>query len=177
MKLSVSVPDHLWATASAQLANAGPSSVVQAALAALTGQTAPTSPTRHGRCDSRSCPCYRQGLADARLVPTPDAPRDVPWTTAELQRFSDNLPYKGVRVLLDMCAAHPAKWIPKSMIDATTGQHPRQLATELGAMTKLIRREHGHTNAPFAVRKTSGKFLYRMPPVVAEAWKNLKETS
>ena len=42
-----------------------------------------------------------------------------------------------VRVLIDLCAARAGDWVTKGEGDKAAGVSPRQLANELGALSKL----------------------------------------
>lgn len=97
------------------------------------------------------------------------------WTESNLHRLRDRLPYDGVRTLFDLCAKRPGEWIDKSDADAAAGVTPKQLASELGALSKFTLREFGpgHDGKPkwpIEWRKVANKFSYRMSAEVADLW-------
>jgi hypothetical protein len=80
-----------------------------------------------------------------------------------------------VGTLLAVCAQRPGEWVDKADADAAAGVTPRQLASELGAMSKFTLREFGpgHDGMPkwpIECRKVTNKFSYRMSADMAALW-------
>lgn len=99
------------------------------------------------------------------------------WPESHIHRLRDQLPYDGVRTLLSLCSERSGEWIEKSEADAAAGVTPKQLASELGALSKFTLREFGAAKDgkakwPMEWRKVADKFSYRMSADFAELWKS-----
>jgi hypothetical protein len=97
------------------------------------------------------------------------------WRAKDVARLRDAVPYDSVRTLLSMCAQRPGEWIDKAAADAAAGVTPRQLASELGALSKFTLREFGpgrdgKPKWPIEYRKVANRFSYRMSPEMAAIW-------
>jgi hypothetical protein len=92
------------------------------------------------------------------------------WREAELRALADHMSYRGVLVLMDMCAETPSSWVLKADAEDRAGVSAIQLRNELGAFSKTVRRLFGDASWPMEVRKQAGQFYYRMSDEVAAAW-------
>lgn len=92
------------------------------------------------------------------------------WPAADLCKIRDHLPYVGVRALLDLCAERAGDWVGKAEADAAAQATPRQLASELSALTKFVRRELRRDDWPIEYRKVANTYSYRMSPEAAAIW-------
>lgn len=97
------------------------------------------------------------------------------WTEAELKALADHMSYRGVLVLMDMCAETPSSWVLKADAEDRAGVSAIQLRNELGAFSKTVRRLFGDASWPMEVRKQAGQFYYRMSDEVAAAWAAIRE--
>jgi len=123
---------------------------------------------------------------------TPPAPPETPWPAEEadgprfeidwsdvrnMRRLLNELRGEGVNKALELAATRPGEIISTQEIVKASGQERRAIAGQLGAMTKLIKRQfnlnHKNFNGPFKFEWAAGgeqQAYYRMQPEVAQAW-------
>lgn len=74
--------------------------------------------------------------------------------------------------LLDLCAERACKWVGKAEADAAAQATPRLLASELSALTKVVRRDLRRDDWPIEYRKVANTYSYRMGPEAAAIWRS-----
>lgn len=94
------------------------------------------------------------------------------WPARDILRLRDQLHYPGVQAMFDLCAARAGQWVDKAEADVAAGATARQLASELGALTKLVRREFNRDAWPIEWRKVANLYSYRMTPEFAAIWRS-----
>lgn len=99
-----------------------------------------------------------------------EVPGQGPWDEQKVTKLEDVVTYAGVRALFDRCAREPGVWIEKHVVEDALGISAIQLRNELGALSKLTKREFGITNWPIEWKKDQGTYKYRMTKRVASWW-------
>jgi hypothetical protein len=107
------------------------------------------------------------------LVTIPPSATNRPWTEAEISRLRPKVShYKAVVAALDLTSETPGELIRFEQIRERAGLAKGEGAAQLGALTKLVKKEFAHTNWPFTYvyDNKTGRALYRITPVLAVAW-------
>lgn len=96
-----------------------------------------------------------------------------PWTRKNVVDFKEAIArYAGATAVLNFAAAHPDEEVKYTDILKESGLETRQVAAELGAMSKTARKVVGEKMWPLSAWQASdGEMRYRMPAVVADWWK------
>ena len=104
-----------------------------------------------------------------------NVPGQGPWTRKHLVAFKEAIKrYPGAMAVLDFAADHPEEGVKYTdILEANRKLHSRQVAAELGAMSKVARKVMGEKMWPLSAWQDSSDDVmrYRMPAVIADWWK------
>jgi len=78
--------------------------------------------------------------------------------------------YRGLHTLFDLTAAAEGGWVTKAEAEQSADVAPRQLQSELVALSKLGRKFTGANCWPIHGHKIGYTFGYRMDPAIATWW-------
>lgn len=106
------------------------------------------------------------------------------WTSERLSLLRSQLRYQGARQALDLAAREAPRPVPITQVERETpSRTAREIAADLGALTKLCRKLFGRKSWPMRAvemwAKDENKWCmhYVMSSDVAERWKSLSEAA
>jgi hypothetical protein len=94
-----------------------------------------------------------------------------PWQPAMVNRLHSTLRLEGVIAVLDACAISPGTDVPMLEVATSIGMPPKQLAAQMGSLSKVTKKLFGRITWPISVRyQDGGQAIYFMNRTVAVWW-------
>jgi hypothetical protein len=94
-----------------------------------------------------------------------------PWDEAMVGRLHSTVRLEGVIAVLDACAQSPGTDVAMLEVATSIGMAPKQLAAQMGSLSKDTKRLFGHITWPISVRyQDGGQAIYAMNRTVARWW-------
>lgn len=98
-----------------------------------------------------------------------------PWQQAMVDRLHSIVRLEGVIAVLDACALSPGTDVPMLDVATSIGMPSKQLAAQMGSLSKDTRRLFGRITWPMSVRyQDGGQAVYVMNRAVAGWWLNAR---
>jgi hypothetical protein len=97
------------------------------------------------------------------------------WRSAMVDRLRSNIRLEGIIAVLDACAASPNTDVPMLEVATSIGMPSKQLAAQMGSLSKITKRLFGRITWPISVRyQDGGQAIYSMNETIATWWLNTK---
>jgi hypothetical protein len=94
-----------------------------------------------------------------------------PWEQAMVRRLHSTVRLEGLIAVLDTCAQSPDTDVAMLEVAASIGMASKQLAAQMGSLSKDTKRLFGRITWPISVRyQDGGQAIYSMNRTVAEWW-------
>jgi hypothetical protein len=98
-----------------------------------------------------------------------------PWQLTMIIRLRSNIRLQGIIAVLDACALSPNTDVPMLEVATSIGMPSKQLAAQMGSLSKVTKKLFGHITWPISVRyQDGGQAIYSMNETIAAWWLSTK---
>lgn len=99
-----------------------------------------------------------------------------PWQPTMVSRLQSNIRLEGLLAVLDACAQSPNRDVPMLDVATAIGMPSKQLAAQMGSLSKVTKKLFGHITWPISVRyQDGGQAIYSMNETVAAWWLSARD--